>query len=400
MPSSVASRRLRSTCVFLCVIVVGLFARIWIVEESLGSNDIVTWKRCVKEINRHGLGAVYDDDEVFNHPPLMAHVVRWLYVAATSSGVRFEVVFKAPMLLADLGTAALIYWSWRRRSAQYAAVAAALFWWSPASILVSAYHGNTDSLCVALALAALLAADNQRPLLAGLALAASINVKLIPVLLIPVLYSCTGRWRSAARLTVGLSFGVLPFIPYALWHWQGFAAHVLSYRSYPGHWGVTYILSVLNTTPNVRELVNPRLLNDFWVQRGFLFVLLAPLVLGALNLVRGRPWSARELGACVFGAFLVLAPGFGIQYIAYPAVLLFAANLTRAVVFSTIGGLYAFLLYYSFWTHSRPFFSTFDVIFPAGAQLAGYLAWLVLIPTVADLLRAKRQPPALLTATA
>ena len=388
-----ASHRLPLTFILLGVGLLGLLARIWVMEVSLGSNDIITWRDFAIEIDLRGLGFLYDNHQDFNHPPLMGLLAQLLFVVATKTGVRFDVLFKTPELLADTGVAALLYWMWQRRSARYAALAVALFCWNPASLLVSAYHGNTDPLCAALALVAVLLVDSQRPLLAGLALGASINVKLIPLLLIPALYSCVGGWRKAARFTVGVSFGVLPFVPVAIWHWQGFFAHVLHYEPYPGAWGITSMLLALKSNPNLGPF--SRDLRHFWAENGSHFVLVAALVLGGVNLARRRPWSARELGACAFAVFLVLTPGFGVQYIVYPVTLLFAANLRRAVAFSTIAGLYAFVLYASFWTQSRPFYSDFDFHHPVGGQAVGYLAWMVLIRTVIDLLRARRPPPPL-----
>jgi hypothetical protein len=394
-----ASHRLSPTFILLGVGLLGLLARIWVVKHSLGSNDMLTWWSFATEIDQHGLGFVYDNDPRFNHPPLMGLLGYLLHAAAAKTGVRFDVLFKTPQLLADAGVAALLYWMWQRRSARYAALAVALFCWNPASLLVSAYHGNTDPLCAALALVAVLLVDSKRPLLAGLALGASINVKLIPLLLVPALYSCVCGWRQAARFTVGLSFGVLPFVPVALWHWPGFSAHVLTYNSFPGIWGITSILTVLKSNANLGALLKDLHVMTFWVENGSRLVLLATLVLGGVNLARGRPWSARELGACAFSVFLVLTPGFGVQYIVYPVALLFAANLTRAVAFSTIAGFYAFVLYFSLWTQSQPFYSDFYVGHPMGAQVVGYLAWMVLIRTVVDLLRARRPPPPLAAET-
>ena len=60
--------------------------------------------------------------------------------------------------------------------------AAAVFSTSLVSIVVTGHHGNTDSACAVLTLAAVaLIADGRRPFVAGLAFAAALNVKLIPL---------------------------------------------------------------------------------------------------------------------------------------------------------------------------------------------------------------------------
>src|ERR1019366_9339248 len=82
--------------------------------------------------------------------------------------------------LPGLAGEALILWAlWRFAGPQ----ASAAYAWLPAAILVSGFHGNTDCLHAAFVLVAVIAFDRQRYFLAGLLLAAALNVKLIPLLL-------------------------------------------------------------------------------------------------------------------------------------------------------------------------------------------------------------------------
>jgi hypothetical protein len=384
-------RRLSLTHVLIGVGLLGLYLRLYVVAHSLGSNDIVAWEGFGASISQQGLGRVYDRHELFNHPPLMGLLGAALYQLAEATELRFAVLFKIPELLADFGSAALLFLMWRHRSQRQAALVFALFCWSPVSILVGAYHGNTDSLCATLVLLSTWFIDRRRPLLGGLALAASVNVKLVPIVLIPVLLGSQRGWRELVRFSVGLGLGAIPFLPVLLTHWEGFYAHVLSYRSFAATWGITAILQALATTPRLSELCVE--LIDFWVQAGTSAILLVNGALGLINWRRRGRWSARELAAAGFGVFMVLAQGWGIQYTVYLVPVLFAAQVERAVTYSLVAGLYVGMAYFVYWTGERPFFSLFPRYHPAGVAVLGFLAWMVAIRTTVDLVRAQHRPP-------
>ena len=362
-----------------------------IVSVTYGTNDISTWEIFGAQIASFGLGPVYDKVRLFNHPPLMGLWASSCYSFSQWSQIRFEWVFKAPMVLADAGVAWLIYSIWKRGSAQLGVAAFALFFCNPISILVTSYHGNTDSLCAGLALLAAVLIDAQWALGAGLALAASINVKLIPVLLIPPLFACTQDRRQTGRFLLGLSFGVLPFLPLVIRHWRGFHEHVLSYRSSSGLWGITGILDQVGQNQRFANICGT--LSRFWENTGPLAVLFFPILLAVMRNWTNRHWSALQLAACSMVGFVVLTPGWGIQYVVYPVALLFAVNLESALWYSVVGGLYATVAYVSCWTGVLPFYSLFQRGHPPGGWLLGYLTWIVAVRVLFDLLRTRRPTP-------
>jgi hypothetical protein len=369
--------------------IAGLLLRLVVSARSHGSNDINIWAGFCDKYREHGgLGWLYDVDASFNHPPLMGLMAVGLRAAARVLDTRFDFLFKLPEIAADVLAAVLVYRVWRPRHALVAPLAFALFCWNPASILVSAHHGNTDPLCAALSLLAAFLVDRRRPFWAGVALAATINVKLIPVLLIPVFLSCWSSRREVLRFVGGLSLGVIPFAPIVAGHWSGFRAHALQYRSYPGPWGVTSLLEFLAQHRNFAARAHA--LSDLWTSHAFKLILLAPVVLALVNWRRGRPWSAPELGACAYMIFLILTPGFGVQYVVYPIPLLFAADVRRACGYAAATGLFILIVYYATWTGTRPYFSNFYPGFPAGGKVFGHLAWLITIGITLKLLARPR----------
>ncbi len=110
--------------------------------------------------------------------------------------------------------------------------------WSPLSILLSSFHGNTDPLYAALLLAAALALDAERPFTAGALLALSLQVKLIRAARGARLAVLGARRAGAPRGSWrGLSLAVLPFLPLVLWEPRIFLEHVLGYSAGIDLWG-------------------------------------------------------------------------------------------------------------------------------------------------------------------
>ena len=142
----------------------------------------------------------------------------------------------------------------------------------------------------ALSLLAAFLIDRRRAFAGGLALAAAINVKLIPVLLIPVFLASLATRREAIRFIGALLLGALPFAPFIAFHWAGFRPHVLAYKSYAGPWGITSLLDFLGQSKNFAEL--SRSLSQFWIKRGSTAVLLAPLAPGGDQLAAGAAAGA------------------------------------------------------------------------------------------------------------
>jgi hypothetical protein len=372
--------------------VAGLMARVFLVGISVGSNDMLTWRSFARKTAEHGIGWMYDSVSLFNHPPLMGLFASAAHrLSEHSEALRFDWLFKAPMVLADLLSATLLWWTWRRRSALVGAAVFALFCWNPASILISAYHGNSDALCASLMLAAAVLMDSGLPFGAGLALAASINVKLLPVFLIVPLLACARGPRGALRCAIGLMLGVIPFLPFLLWHWEGFYEHVLAYRSYPKIWGITHLALHVREVPGLLSFGT--WLFEFWRHHGTAFVLLGPCVLAALKVSGRQTWSAREMLAASVLYFVVITPGWGVQYAVYPVPLLFAAYRAGAIGYGLIAGVYAACIYAVLWTGTVPLFSEFTRGDDRLGRAVGCVAWLVAARVCYQLLRRQPEPP-------
>jgi hypothetical protein len=367
----------------------GLGLRLWIVLRSYGSNDLVYWEQFGETIRDLGLLECYRTIKYFNHPPLMGIWAMVVYDASRTYHLAFAPLFKILPLAADIGTAVLLARHWQARGR--ATLAVAIFALSPTAILLSAYHGNTDSLAACLCLWAGLLFDRGALFRSGLALGAAINVKLIPVLLIAV-FACQARtWRDLRRFAGGLALAALPFVPLLLILRGRFVANVVAYKSIPNHWGLIALLEAGRVTPHLQRASG--WLFELLRAQGRLLVLAVPLALGIWG--RRRHESSTALAAATLLLFLAVTPGFGVQYSVYALPLLLGADLALGAVYSLVMGAFLFVSYLEMWTGTSPWFSDFSQRQPVLATLLGLVAWTALFPLAYALLRRKtiQHPP-------
>lgn len=371
------------------VAVLGLLARVAVVAGSLGSNDLPTWEGFARSIDEHGLRWLYQHDEVFNHPPLMGAAAWALVGLADATGTEFRWWFKLPLLLAELGIAALLFRRWRPAGERWAAAAVALYAWSLCSILVAAFHGNTDVLVAAgCLLACALLEGERRPFLAGLALGAAINVKLVPVLLLLPLTLGLTRKRSLWRFTAGLAVMALPFVAALLAYGAPFARNVLGYASSWNNWGFAFLLQ--RWVEDSHHAALPVALREAFLASGtFLLFLLG----GAVGLWarRSRRVGVHEVAALTLALFLIATPGFAVQYTIFAGPLLFAVSLRWGALYGLTAGSFCAFTYYVFLEPGLPVYALFRSVIPMPVARVGLVAWGVLIAFCASRLWGPRR---------
>lgn len=362
------------------LIAAGLLVRVVLAAGTLGTNDAALFWNFGHLVGGHGLFEAYRQNPELNHPPIPAlwatAAVRLTRLAGGDLHL-FCAVFKIPMLLAEAGSTYLL---WRigsgRPGDRRGLRVAALYAWALAPILVSGYHGNTDPVYAFLSLLAVyLLADRRRPLLAGLALGAAINVKLVPVLLIPPLLLSLRSRREAAAFVGGLAACALPFVPVFAAVGPDFYRNALAYNPKPDRWGLMLPLLWGRELP-----LDPARDQSVLMYKAYGRYLILGLVAGGSLAARlrggaggdagggaGTGGSAGanlyELAAAAYAVFLVFAPGFGPQYVAVVAPLLLAARPAVGFAYATLAGLCIGLLYHS----------SLDGGFPPGSVILGYV---------------------------
>ena len=362
----------------LALAVAGLLARVVLAWISEGSNDVDIWRGWATLLQYHSLTDMYSRVEGFNHPPLIA----WWSVIALRLGVegplRFAILLKLPGLIAEGITSYLLWRIWQPAGRLWAAAAVAAFALNLDSILVSGFHGSTDSLCAMFCLASAIGVQRRAFFWGGLALAAALNVKLIPLVLVPPLLIQARTERQALRFLAALALGALPFLPFLVSAGRGFYAHAIAYGSNPDNWGIGFLLNASEQNPRFADAaaVLARLYRYF----GRYLIMGTCVILGAWG--RWRGWSAYRVSFLCLATFLVLAPGFGVQYTVYVVPVLFAISLPQAMAYSIASGLFILSVYFNFALPGYPFRSQFTSWYPLPTSLFGLLAWAVLIVIV------------------
>jgi hypothetical protein len=352
---------------FICALALGL--RVFVAWHSIGTNDIHTWQTFARLGRAHGVTRVYELHPLFNHPPLMGWYSVAVLAISDSFHAQFSFVFKLVPMLADTLTIVFV-----QSLGQLSPLGLLVFAVNPANVLISAYHGNTDCLCALGCVASVYFADRGRPYRSALSLAAALNVKLIPVALIaPLMLSLP--LRQMPRFVLALSAGALPFVPVVLGAWEAFQRNALQYNSSSAPWGLGLIASALDGRLRLYQ-------SDFIQLAGALgkpLILGGSALLGALQLWL-RPFTRAQLAGLTFSWFLLCSPGFGAQYIVYPAAFLVLTKSTwLGFRYLYLAGAFAFLIYFGYWTGTIPVSSDFALHgYDLRTMLVGFLTWITL----------------------
>lgn len=382
---------LRRYPVAFAVGVLGSIASFALLVCSTGTNDIRTWQAFAESIRADGLFSLYAKTALFNHPPLMG-VLAWLSLElSTLLGVPFAPVFKLFPVVANVAGALVLRAIWTRRAdARRGALAFALFNWALCPMFVAAYHGNTDCTAAFFCLWSAYFLEVRKPFLGGLALAAAINVKIIPLLIAPPALAACRSSRDAGAFVLGSATAALPFLIALFGAGTAFLQNVFGYASSPELWGIQMLLSALQAVPGV----TPEALfasHEWYFANGKYLLVGAILLLAAY----GR-WSRLDparLMAAGSALFLLLTPGFGVQYTAYPAPLLFAVSLAWGMKFSIVAGIYIGLVYASWSLDVFPLESQYRGYHPSLGFL-GFATWLTALSFLPECLRPGRESPA------
>ena len=183
----------RPVLIVVVALVASLF-KIGIALSTLGTNDVIAFYQFAKAIEIHGLTWTYEHSILFNHPPLVGYFLQglaWLdhQPFFRQNDLTFPFLLRLPGIIADFGVVLLVLSVVREyphlRPPRWALL---LFAASPVSIMVSGFHGNTDPILVLFLVLASVMALRDRPLLCGLFLALSCQVKIIPLLLLPIFF--------------------------------------------------------------------------------------------------------------------------------------------------------------------------------------------------------------------
>jgi hypothetical protein len=388
-PDARVSLRPREVYEVGAIVLAGMVLRVLLALLSRGTNDIISWEVFANQIAEHGLLWMYGNVPLWNHPPLMGYMAEGLRALAPALGWPFPPTFKLVPIAADGLSASLIFQVWLARTGNYRTARRALLWFTLSlnAILVSGYHGNTDPLVGALVLAAAVGVERGRPFTAGALLAAAVNVKLIPLILAPLLIARSTP-REIARFASGLGLGVLPFLP-VLWRaGDDFVSQAVAYRSNFDNWGIPLLIRVTGHL-GAPSVVGPS--SEAYVSLGPSLIIVGVLVVAGYARWVQR-FSTYERAALGLAIFLILTPGFGVQYTAILGPVLLAVGQRWGAAWAVASGLFLLVVYASFSTGEFPLYSYFNSPFRPPAAVVGFAAWAVLAAFTWTTLRRSLRP--------
>jgi Gpi18-like mannosyltransferase len=341
----------RRDCVFGAALV-ALIAKLAIAWNTFGTNDVLTFYLFGRTIAEEGLGAMYRTTILFNHPPLTAYYLSWIYElqrlpVLESLGVTFPFLLRLPGIVADFIVVSLLFDLGQRvprfRVPTWALI---LFALSPVSLMVSGYHGNTDPVMVLFLVLAAYFCIRESAIFCGVFFALSVQVKIIPLLLVPFFFFFWLNRRALFHfllpaMVVSTALWCQPLLQFPAL----FIKNVLSYSSFWGIWGISYLVrltgwrqfaevSFFDLTPSQNLVIN---------------LCKAVIILIVLSLAwRQRKQTGRTLWDTIAFAwlvFFVFAPGICTQYLVWlaPFILLLSPSFYAWV--TAASSVFAFVFY-------------------------------------------------------
>jgi hypothetical protein len=372
--------QLSSRRLLIAGIAAGLVIRIVLLLGTFGTTDIVIYSSFARMADQHGVGGSYDRSSYLKNPPLVIALAMQIYRLSERTGLAFGDLFRLVQIFADLGSSLCLLVLARKVSAR-PEVLSLLFFLSPATIFISAFHGNADPTMIFLVLLsiALLAGEKDWSVASGVAVAIAMGLKTVPLLLVPLYCIFLGRrsWRFLAgfALTAALIFG----IP-AAYGGGGLLRNVFGYRGLGNWWG---IVSILTAIQRWTDSAAAQRIAELFIAWSTLVVALLIASLGLIlwrRLDQDRQKPLRELLGVIgaaFAAMVFLAPGFGVQYLLWSLPFLpFIIGIRQAVAIHALAS--AFLaIVYTRWSGGLPWWFADSDRPGVTTDLLVYFGWLV-----------------------
>jgi hypothetical protein len=230
--------------------------KLLIAYNTIGTNDAISFYVFARSLHDHGLQWTYlrgaewlAPGPIFNHPPLTAYYLQFIVKLAAnhtfeSNGFTFPFLLRIPGIVADfIVVLAVLHISASDPRFRLPNWSLALFACSPVSLMVSGFHGNTDSVMVMFLVLAAVACLKSRATLCGILLGLSCQIKAVSYLFLPVFFFLWLHRHTAIRFLVsyGLSCIACCWEPLSKFPLL-FVKNVLLYGSFWGSWGLTYWL--------------------------------------------------------------------------------------------------------------------------------------------------------------
>lgn len=376
--NSIGSRRRLWPALLIGVLALTTAWKLWIAATTIGTNDVIAWERFARGIDALGGIGVYYAEPLFNHPPFMTHALQVMLWLSNVTPLAFPFWLRLPAICADIGSV-FILWKFieRRMAPEVSPLALLLLAAAPPAIMIAGFHGNTDPVMIMFVLLSVYLIERRAPLLlAGAALGMAMNIKAVPLIFMPMLflYLPNMRRRFMFFAAAGATFGA-GSLPVLAQDPQFVIARVFGYGSNYGQWGIARTLTLLSVEHSVFAA-----LNNVFALLGK-YIALGGIVVAAfrLNLRKEKPPLLLQAGLTAF-LFLALAPGFGVQYLAWLVPWIVGMGAGAATMFFTASGLLLFQVY-TYWARQFPWYFSDSPYYGWSGMIIAYdlLCWLTVV---------------------
>jgi len=319
-------------------------AKLYCAFTTLGSADVFYFYQFGKVIADQGVVKMYEDP-IFNHPPLLGTYLGFAYEWAGPNKALFAAYIRLPGIVADLGVILALLWV-RRKTGQPPWWALGLLAVSPVSFMVSGFHGNFDPLIalgVTLAVAACIAGQ---PMLCGVLLGLTCQVKIIPVLMGPAFFFFWLHRGKARPFTIGaVSFVLIGWLVPLSSVPNLFLHRVIAYSSIWGWWGFPYLIGMMGGPKLHASLADAPTSAETALGLMFKLLIIAAVVTLAWRRRASSPVGLFSTLAISWAVFLVFAPGFGVQYLVWIAPFLLMHSERWFAIYTAAASVALFIFY-------------------------------------------------------
>ena len=293
---------------FWLAMFIGAALRVYCVVWTNGTSDIEDWEDHAQQVVNRGLIGYYHANSFANHPPLISKVAGLILQVSALTHIPFRILFRAPFAILDAGNALFLFLLLPEN--RWRSLATACYWLSPAAILISAYHGNTDTAIAFFVLLTIWLTAKERVVGSGVAFGASFWVKLPGILALPALLILFRRWRTRISfLFVAFLTAAITYIPALLQDYQIVLTNVFGYRGLILQtaagvplWGPSVLL--FSTIAPIQAWPEKYLRPSLFVLENSWAIAIAAMVL--LAWLRRKRASALEVCATIGMAYAIL----------------------------------------------------------------------------------------------
>ena len=320
--------------------------------NTIGTNDVVAFFLFAHSIVEHGLQATYESSSSFNHPPLTAHFLASILRLSqtpfcSAHHISFPFLLRLPGIVADSIVVVVLVCATARRALIIPPWSLFLFAASPVSIMVSGFHGNTDPVMVMFLVFAALAMLRPSPVWSGLFFALACQVKVVPLLLLPVFGFFWWNQRRVLPFFTTFATAMLLLWSEPITQFPGlFFKNVLAYASFWGIWGITYLLRLTPVHAFSRVSFTGLSSAQLFVTAGLKLTIIASVLFIAWRRRFSDARATLDTIGLAWLLFFAFSPGVSVQYLVWlsPFILLLSPRLfTALLVTSTV---FAFAFYH------------------------------------------------------